>query len=277
MTVCTPVCRVAACFVFFAAFTALSRASTASTPEFIWIEAETFTKTTLPAPHRPYPDDITSAERAILSGGKWLRTVSDDRKRDKPCTVSYDVNCPTSAVWQFWVRKFWHHGPFRWRFNDGAWQTCERGRALSDSTFMRLHFGANWIFLGMVELAAGTHTLTIEMLDTAGGGAIDCFVLTREPFVPRGKLKPGEYAGTAWPGWFAWEPPADPLSDDCPIDMRHLNEQTAGQHGFVRRDGPLPPRRRPRTPLLDAAERGHRRPRPAALRLRRPPRRQVRL
>ena len=33
------------------------------------------------------------------------------------------------------------------------------------------------------------------------------------------------------PGWFAWEPPADPLDDNCPIDLRYLNELAAG--GYI--------------------------------------------
>lgn len=225
----------AACCALVASIAALSFAAEATSPDFVWIEGEDFAKTTIPNPRQPFPNDIKPAEKQILSGGKWLGTGGGEGEPAKPHTITYNVNCPTSTTWQFWVRKFWHHGPFRWRFDDGEWRTCERGRALSDTTFMRLHFGANWIFLGMADLAAGPHTLNIEMLQN--GGAIDCFVLTQEPFVPRGKLKPNENAGTAWPGWFAWEPPADPLEDDCPIDMRHLNEAFAGEHGFVRRDG----------------------------------------
>ncbi|MEA2012351.1 MAG: hypothetical protein U9O87_04605, partial [Verrucomicrobiota bacterium] len=39
------------------------------------------------------------------------------------------------------------------------------------------------------------------------------------------------------PGYFAWEPPIDPLSEDSLIDMSFLNESEAGVNGFVRRDG----------------------------------------
>ena len=202
----------------------------------IWWEGEDYAETSLPRPEAPYPGDITPPERTILSGGKWLGTVGEARADGKPHTITYRVRSRAAGTYHFWVRKFWHHGPFRWRFGDSAWRECQRGRALSDATFMRKHFGAYWVFLGMVALSPGEHTLTLEMIDSKGG-AIDCFVLSARPFLPRGKLKPGERSGKAFPGWFAWEPDADPLRDDCPIDLRHLNERTAGVNGFVRRDG----------------------------------------
>jgi hypothetical protein len=38
------------------------------------------------------------------------------------------------------------------------------------------------------------------------------------------------------PGWFAFEPDADPFADS-PIDLRYLNDKSAGDRGFLNRDG----------------------------------------
>jgi hypothetical protein len=213
----------------------VARAARAQEQQYVWWEAEAFEQTNLPNPGAPFPGDITQGERDKLSAGTWLLTQGPES--DTPYFATYQVAVPADKTWNFWVRKFWLHGPFRWRFDSGEWQTCGRDVALQDDTYLRKFIGANWIFLGQVPLAAGQHTLRIEMLGRTGGGAIDCFALVDGPFVPRGKLKPGETSGHADEGFFAWEPPADPLSDDCPIDLRYLNEAEAGQGGFVRREG----------------------------------------
>jgi hypothetical protein len=203
---------------------------------FVWWEGEEFAETNVPRPEAQIPSGITAGERAKLSGGKWLspRGQSTD---GRALFVTYKVQVPATGPYSLWVRKFWLHGPFRWRFDQQDWATCGRDVALHDDTYLRLHHGANWVFLGEVELAQGSREFRIEMLDKEGGGAIDCFLLTDGAFVPRGKLRPDEKTGQAAPGFFPWEPDADPLSDDCPISLRYLNEAVAGANGHVRREG----------------------------------------
>jgi len=48
--------------------------------------------------------------------------------------------------------------------------------------------------------------------------AYDCFVLTREPFTPRGKFKPGDSLPDDGSGWFGFMPENDPF-DLSPIDL----------------------------------------------------------
>ncbi len=212
-----------------------SGAAAQTQPTYVWWEAESYAQTNLPDPGQAFPNDITQQEVDKLSGGKWVLTQGP--QSETPYFLTYNVQVPKKATYNFWVRKFWKHGPFRWRFDDAQWATCGRDVALMDDTYLRLHIGANWIYLGPVPLDAGKHTLRIELEGPTGGGAIDCFLLVDGPFMPRGKLKPGEKSGQAMPGYFAWEPDADPLSDACPIDLRYLNEKQAGQSGFVHRDG----------------------------------------
>lgn len=202
---------------------------------YVWWEAEAFQETNLPKPvDMRSPGNRNAEQQAKLSAARWL--TPSGPPSDTPYFVKYEIEAPKSGTFNFWVRKFWHHGPFRWRFGESAWQVCER-QTLHDHTFLEMHWGAYWVFLGPVPLEQGTHTFQIEMLGNTGGGAIDCFVLVDGPFNPRGKLKPGQRAGTAADGFFAWEPDVDPLADGCVIDLRDLNETQAGLNGFVRRDG----------------------------------------
>lgn len=219
------------------ALRSLLLASGAGAPQqaYVWWEGENFKETNIPEPvNMRLPGNRKPEQQAKLSGGRWLTPQGPES--ETPYFVKYEVDVPKTATYELWVRKFWHHGPFRWRFGEAEWRVCDK-LALHDETFLELHWGAHWVFLGDVALQKGTHTFHIEMLGKKGGGAIDCFVLSEGPFTPRGKLRPGERAGTAAEGFFAWEPDADPLADGCPIDLRHLNEPLAGQRGFVRREG----------------------------------------
>ena len=203
---------------------------------YVWWEGEDFEDTNVPDPvNKRTPGNRTPEQREKLSGGAWM--TPSGPVSDTPYFITYNVDVPEAGTYGFWVRKFWKHGPFKWRFGDGEWQTCGRDIALHDSTYLEKNWGANWVVLGEAALKAGSHKLQIEMLEEKGGGCFDCFLLIQGQFMPRGKLKPGEASGKAEEGCFAWEPPADPLRDDCPIDLRYLNEAQAGMNGFVKRDG----------------------------------------
>ncbi len=230
------VSRIVLVAVFCLAASCLSpRALRAEAPEYVWIEAEDFDRTNVPDPKAPFPGDLSEAEKAKLSGGAWVRPAGPAGKG--PYAMEWDFQAPSTGDYDVWVRKFWKHGPFRWRIDKGPWRTCGRDIALHSGTYLRLHIGTNWVFLGQQRLGRGEHTLRVEMLEPKGGGALDCFALSRGTFQPRGKLKPGEVSGESEEGFFAWEPPADPLREDCPIDLRSLNEPEAGAGGFVRRKG----------------------------------------
>ena len=201
---------------------------------YIWWEGEAFIDTNSPRPVDPStPGNQRPEEREKLSGGKWM-TVKPP-KDGSACTIQYQVEVPVGKTYHFWVRKFWKHGPFKWRFNGQEWRTCGKNIALADSASLQNFWTVSWVFLGKVELAAGTHTLDIEMIENKG--CFDCWLLTDKPFTPRGLLKPGEKSGLAEPGYFAWEPDYDTHGAGCPIDLRYLNEQEAGKNGRVRRQG----------------------------------------
>ncbi|MFP4353457.1 MAG: hypothetical protein ACLFTU_11560, partial [Puniceicoccaceae bacterium] len=213
---------------FFVLFPVAANAASADTPFHVWWEAETPDASENAKTNR-YPPD--SEYGAVLSA---LGSLQPRKADGPPMTARYHVELPEGGQYNLWVRKFWRHGPFQWRFNGDEWNEVGRDIALHDDAFMALHVGANWVFLGEVDLPAGEQTFEIESLDNKG--FFDCFLLIDGPFLPAGNLKPGEKSGAAEPGHFAWEPDADPFAES-PIDLRRLNEEYAGVHGFVRREG----------------------------------------
>jgi hypothetical protein len=64
----------------------------------------------------------------VLSGGKWVGVEGD---RDKTLFLEYNVQVPKSGRYQFYSRKFWEHGPFRWRFDKGPWKNVSSRAALA--------------------------------------------------------------------------------------------------------------------------------------------------
>ncbi len=202
---------------------------------FVWWEGEDFKGTNVADPvNMKLPGNAKKDQQAKLSGGRWMTPQGPEA--DGPYWITYQVDVPKDAKFQFWVRKFWKHGPFKWKFGNDDWREVTKNVSLADSTFLQKHWGANWVYIGEVELKKGTQDLRIEMTDKKGGGCFDCFILIDGSFTPRGKLKPGESSGLVEDGHFAWEPVTDPLNES-PIDLRYLNEKVAGGDGFVKRKG----------------------------------------
>ncbi len=207
------------------------------TPRFVWWEAEAPAATNFPAQSAFSPANFPST-RHLLSGNDWL-SISGPRTGDE-AFARYQVDVPSAGTYGLWARKFWKHGPFRWRFGDGEWRTCGADVELADSVDLAPKLCANWVFLGMVALPRGAQTFEIRLLAEPGQiqtAAFDCFVLTQGLFIPSGKLKPGERYGLADEGFFPYEPGVDRFAPDALIDLRRLNENAAGESGFVRRSG----------------------------------------
>jgi hypothetical protein len=109
----------------------------------VWWEAEEFQETNLPNPvDMRSPGNRNAEQQAKLSGGRWL--TPSGPASDTAYFVNYEIEVPKTGAYNLWARKFWHHGPFRWRFGDDPWQVCDR-LALHDHTFLELHWGAYWV------------------------------------------------------------------------------------------------------------------------------------
>ncbi len=195
---------------------------------WVWWEGEKPSATNFPERHSFEP--ANPQEASVLSEGKWIG--ADGNYGGKRLFLEYEVKVPQTGNYFFFARKFWKHGPFRWRFDDGGWQICDRDVSLLDEAPLRPLLVANWVSLGQVKLTAGTHRLRIEVLQEEGAVCFDAFLLTSSYIIPRGKLKPNERYNLAMDGWFAFEPEPDSFRPS-PIDLRFLNEKFAGENGWI--------------------------------------------
>lgn len=195
---------------------------------WVWWEGEKPSATNFPERHSFEP--ANPQEASVLSEGKWIG--ADGNYGGKTLFLEYEVRVPQTGSYFFFARKFWKHGPFRWRFDDGRWQTCDRDVSLLDEAPLRQFVVANWVSLGQVKLTAGTHRLRIEVMQNEGAVCFDAFLLTSSYIIPRGKLKPNERYNLAMDGWFAFEP-APGSFRSSPIDLRYLNEEVAGENGWI--------------------------------------------
>ncbi|MHC4716858.1 MAG: hypothetical protein ACYS5V_07810, partial [Planctomycetota bacterium] len=212
-------------------------AGAAVAADYVWWEGEKPARTNFPA-KTWFSASTFPAKRDVLSGGDWLTNAG--KRSGAEAFAAWRIEVPADGQYNFWARKFWKHGPFRWRFDRGDWRTCPRDVALADSADIRTHLCVNWVYLGKVHLTAGAHDFELRLLAKPGENltaCFDCFLLTPHVFQPRGKLKPGERSHLADDGFFAFEPATDAFGADALLDLRGLNEQAAGQSGFVRRSG----------------------------------------
>jgi len=214
------------------------RAQTArETAPDVWWEAEQPDETNFPDETWISANALGEQSAALLSGGEWLTNAGP--RHGPAARATYTIKAEQSAVYELWVRKFWHHGAFRWRFDGGEWRTCDDEVGLVDSTPLANHVSADWAYLGDVRLASGAHDFELRLLagrDQELLAGFDCFLLTDRPFVPRGKWRPGVRGGRTIPGWWAVDTGADPLGESL-LDLSYLNEDVAGMAGYVRRDG----------------------------------------
>ena len=142
-------------------------------PEWIWWEAEAPRSSNFPADNPFSPQ--TEAAAAALSGKKWIGAENPA----KPLFVEYDVTVRRRGVYDFYARKFWRHGPFRWRFDDQPWRTCGANVALLDDVALAKFVNVNWVEVGSVDLPAGRHVLRIELDQGVKRGGVRLLPLDR--------------------------------------------------------------------------------------------------
>lgn len=208
---------------------AKSQRSAVSQLVWVWWEAEKPVVTNFPPPERNPFAPLNEREAAVLSEGRWIGITG---KYAQTPFLEYEVAVPQAGEYHFFVRKFWKHGPFRWRFDDQPWQEVPFDVSLLDSEELRTFIVANWIYAGQVRLTAGKHSLRIEQATNEGAASYDCFLLINRLWIPKGKLKPNERVQLEIGGWFPFDPDADNF-ESSPIDLRPLNEKFAGEKGFI--------------------------------------------
>jgi len=168
-----------------------------------------------------------NSPHARLSGGKSLGGSSG-----QGTWLEYTIEVPKAGLYNFYVRKFWQHGPFRYRWNGaGEWIEVKQ-TALLDTVTLDGHC-INWAPGGKVTLAKGSGTLRIEALEQGKPFVIDCFLLVNSAFSPNGLLKPGEKFNKAEAGTWSFEPDIDEMLKPDALGLRGLNEKIAGDNGYL--------------------------------------------
>lgn len=208
-------------------------ASTVSA-ETLWIEGEKPTKSTM----NRHPWWYDQVKKDQLSGGDWISNFEPKKTGE----AEYSVTPTVPGKFEFWVRANPIQSKLSFRLNDGDWKPIEFDKSGGEPTNIAadgkfdLRFIA-WVKVGSVDLKPGTNRLRFRMDSVSSNhGGLDCFVLSTEPFRPRGILKPGEVAkgpSSSDPDWFAFDPSADSFPNSSWIDLRFLNEKFAGEHGFI--------------------------------------------
>jgi hypothetical protein len=203
---------------------------------WIWVEGEKPAKSTM---HR-HPYWYDQVRRDQLSGGDLISNF-----HDQPGEASYRFTAPIAGEYQLWVRANPIQATFSYRLNDDIrWTPIEVDRGLDSTNIAAdgkpdLRFLA-WAKSGKVSLKKGANGIRFRMdSQNNNHGYLDCFVLTNEPFTPRGAVKPDQLAAAsrrvaaANKGWFAFDPKPDLFSASSGINLRALNEKAAGDGGFI--------------------------------------------
>ncbi len=188
--------------------------------------------------HR-HPYWYDQVKRDQLSGGDLISNF-----HNQPGEASYRFTAASAGEYELWVRANPIQARLSYRLNDGSWTLIGVNKGLDSINIAAdgkpdLRFLA-WAKAGTVSLKKGGNGIQFRMDSSNNNhGYIDCFVFTNEPFTPRGTVKPDQLAAAARrlaaanKGWFAFDPKPDLFSKSSGIDLRALNEKTAGDGGFI--------------------------------------------
>jgi hypothetical protein len=203
----------------------------------IWVEGEKPTANTMNR-HRWWYDKV---KRSQLSAGDWISNFSDKKEG----TADYRFNVPVKGKYAFWVRanpvatklSYRLSAKDKWRLIDMS--KAEQRINIAEDGKPDLRFVA-WTWVGDISLNKGPAGVSFRMhSDNSNHGALDAFVLSTDNFAPQGADRPGVKSAPAgtWPTKTTWafKPRDDKFTDKALLDLRYLNEKTAGQSGFVRR------------------------------------------
>src|SRR5687767_8270215 len=96
-----------------AAVLAIFASAAAGAADHVWWEAERPAATNFPA-RTHFMAANYGDKRDLLSGGDWLS--SSGKRGAEEAFARWNVEVDEAGEYHFWTRKFYTHGPFRWRF-----------------------------------------------------------------------------------------------------------------------------------------------------------------
>jgi hypothetical protein len=224
-----------------ALFTSLAIVLTVSTPlwsqeDVIWIEGESASSPAV-TKHSWY----SAVKSNQLSGNDLLSHFNDD----KVGRASYSFTAPQAGEYELWVRTNPIQSALSYSLNATPKSKIDLTKSKRDEINIAaddkpdLRFLA-WIKVDKITLKEGTNKLTFFFESAKHHhGYLDCFLLSPKPILPRGATLPNATANSKTSGdWVAFEPGTDAFDLNSAIDLRHLNERFAGEHGrIVAKDG----------------------------------------
>jgi len=152
---------------------------------WVWFEAEDAAENNVPPGGVFLPDN--AVEQEVLSNGFWVQ------HHNAPAMAAFwEVNVAEAGTCSLWCRG--GGATFRWRWNGGRWGLCteESGwvNPVKMDDFAQGPTLVSWICLGQVDVAKGMHMLEVEGIEGEPQVNLDCWLLTKGPFVPDGRRKP---------------------------------------------------------------------------------------
>lgn len=199
----------------------------------IWTEGEAAS----PSSAQRHPFWYDKVKKDLLSGGDWLSNFGP-----KEGVGEYKMTVPEDGSYAFWIRANPTQSKLDYSINGGDWIAVDfkgnRGlQNIAEDNKPDLRFIA-WVKAGPLDLKKGEATVKFRMNSASSNhGGLDCFVLTTDPFVPQGTVKPGVVAAAGPADWFPLMPDDDKFSSESVIDMSALNHTPAGKFGPVIADG----------------------------------------
>jgi hypothetical protein len=201
--------------------------------EVIWVEGENPFRASVT--RHPWWYDKVKHDR--LSGGDLISNWDPNKVGE----VEYRFVASQAGSFDFWVRANPVQSSMTYQLNAGPQTPINMTGNLVGSTNIAADNGLDvrfiaWIRIGRVPIRQGMNSVIFRFTSQNNHhGYLDCFVLDTDTFVPHGTLKPGQEdtaVSRDEPGWFAFDPAADPFRP-TPISLRFLNEQHAGDGGFI--------------------------------------------
>ena len=207
----------------------------ADAKEVIWVEGEKASRQSVA--RSPWWYDQVKQE--VLSGADFISNFGKNEG-----TADYDFEVSVAERYVFWVRANSFDSKLSWQLDGGGWRLIDfkekRGEQnIAADAKPDLRFIA-WVKVGELKLSEGKHTMRFKFHSgTENHGSLDCFVLTRIPFIPNGAAKPvSARQGAAGPAdWFPLLADDDTFSPASVIDMTVLTEAPAGKHGPIIGEG----------------------------------------
>ncbi|MDA1141189.1 MAG: beta-galactosidase [Planctomycetota bacterium] len=156
----------------------------------VWVEGEDASTRT----NKPHPWWYDKVKTDVLSGGQWLSHFTGDG----PGTATYSLDATEAGLYTFWVRANHVQTVLSYRLDGGEWNLIDMNRNqrgamnIAADNKPDLRFIA-WVKVGKLQLANGAHKIEFKFHSKNNShGAIDCFCLTTEEWVPSGATKPGK-------------------------------------------------------------------------------------